>query len=152
MVDLLNTKDRIAQSSVEVCGDTVQIDLEDGMVAKPLQSLPEDKIEWIEKCRGQAYDQLQKGGGQVLKSAAYHLPMITTYTAGATFPFNCCNKGVGFQPKREYLEECTEHLRNVHESTRGKPWRESATTADRSLSIWTRCFRSVPSTGIAAQR
>lgn len=115
----------IARSPVEIFGDTVRVQIEDGTVQMPIQSLPEDKIEWIEKGRGQAYDQLLKGGGRILKSAAYHLPMITTYTAGATFPFNCCNKGVGYVPKDQYLEEFVEFFEGVHESTRGKPWRES---------------------------
>ena len=115
----------ISQSSVKVVGDSVLVDLEDNRVRLPLRSLPEDKIEWIEQGRRQAYDQLLNGGGQVLKSAAYHLPMVTTYSAGATFPFNCCNKGVGYLPKDPYLEEFVEFFQDVHESTRGKPWRES---------------------------
>lgn len=121
----LKSTNGIAQSPVEVLGDSVLVDLEDGQMRLPLRPLPEDKIEWIEQGRRQAYDQLLNGGGQVLKSAAYHLPMITTYSAGATFPFNCCNKGVGYLPKQQYLEEFIEFFQGVHESTRGKPWRES---------------------------
>ncbi len=125
MMSNVNGTNEIAQSSVEVLGDSVLVDLEDGQMRLPLRPLPEDKIEWIEQGRRQAYTQLLDGGGQVLKSAAYHLPMITTYSADAAFPFNCCNKGVGYIPKKEYVEEFIEFFQGVHERTRGKPWRES---------------------------
>lgn len=115
----------IALAKVEVDGDTVAVDMEDGPLSLPLQSLPLDKIEWMENGRRRVYDTIQNGRAETLTGPSHHLPMVTTYSAGSTFPFNCCNKGVGFQPKAEYLDECVERLLDVHESTRGKPWRES---------------------------
>ena len=117
--------EKIALVDVEVDDHTIFVDLEDGPLRLPLRSLPLDKIEWMENGRRRVYDTIQSGRADTLTGPSHHLPMVTTYSAGRTFPFNCCNKGVGFQPKAEYLDECIEHLQNVHESTRGKPWRES---------------------------
>ncbi|MDK1020065.1 MAG: PCP reductase family protein [Candidatus Hydrogenedentes bacterium] len=115
----------IALVDVEVDDHTVFVDLADGPLRLPLCSLPLDKIEWMENGRRRLYDTIQNGGAATLTGPSHHLPMVTTYSAGATFPFNCCNKGVGFQPKQEYLDECIERLRDVHENTRGKSWRDS---------------------------
>ena len=119
--------EKIALVDVEVDDHTIFVDLEDGPLRLPLRSLPLDKIEWMENGRRRVYDTIQNGRAETLTGPSHHLPMVTTYSAGATFPFNCCNKGVGFQPKQEYLDECIERLLHVHvhESTRGKPWRES---------------------------
>ena len=115
----------IALVDVEVDDNSILIDLEDGPRRFPLRPLPLDKIEWMENGRRRVYDTIQNGRAETLTGPSHHLPMVTTYSARSTFPFNCCNKGVGFQPKKEYLDVCIEHLRHVHETTRGKPWRES---------------------------
>jgi len=112
-------------TQVKVRGSTAHIDLPTGPIHLPVESLPSDKIEWIEEGRRRAYDGMLSEGGEAVRCASYHLPMVTTYSAGATFPFNCGNKGVGYLPKEQYLDEFIEYFRCVHESTRGKPWRES---------------------------
>ena len=122
---IVDITEDIAFVDVEVNDNTILVDLEDGPRRLPIRSLPLDKIEWMENGRRRVYDTIQNGRAETLTGPSHHLPMVTTYSAGSTFPFNCCNKGVGFQPKREYLDECIERLRHVHESTRGKPWRES---------------------------
>jgi hypothetical protein len=65
------------------------------------------------------------GGGQALRCASYHLPMVTTCSGGEPFPFNCCNKGVGFLPKEEFLDEYIAFFKQVHGATRGRPWKDS---------------------------
>ncbi len=122
---IANMLEELSLSPVSVTGDRITVESEDGQIELPLQTLPLDKIEWMENGRRRVYDTIQSGKAATLTGPSHHLPMVTTYSAGATFPFNCCNKGVGFQPKKEHLDECIERLRHVHESTRGKPWRES---------------------------
>ncbi|MCH7910345.1 MAG: hypothetical protein IIB38_12095, partial [Candidatus Hydrogenedentes bacterium] len=116
-MSVIDYENEISPSSVTVRGDLALVEREGRIIEMPLQSLPEDKIAWIEEGRGAAYDRLLDNGSQVLRSASYHLPMVTTYSADAAFPFNCCNKGVGYIPKREYLDEFIELFRNVHEYT-----------------------------------
>jgi hypothetical protein len=110
---------------VEVDEESIVVELEDGRRRFPLQSLPLNKIEWMEEGRRRVYGTILNGRAATLTGPSHHLPMVTTYSPDATFPFNCCNKGVGFQPKQEYLEECIDHLHDVHMRTRGKPWQES---------------------------
>lgn len=112
-------------AGIAVEGEVARVDLPETTLRLPLMSLPEDKIEWIEGGRRATYSQLLNGKGGPIKFAAHHLPMITTYSSGCTFPFNCCNKGVGFLPKKQHIGEFVDFFRNIHERTRGIPWRES---------------------------
>ena len=58
------------RSHVEVRGDTVHIRLPDGAsVLRPIQALPEDKIDWIEQGRRATYRQLMGQGDQSLRFA-----------------------------------------------------------------------------------
>ncbi|MBI2215054.1 MAG: hypothetical protein HYU52_15505 [Acidobacteria bacterium] len=117
--------EQLPLAAVEVGEDTIVVELETGPRRFPIRSLSLDKIEWMEEGRRRVYDTILHGRAASLTGPPHHLPMVTTYSPHAAFPFNCCNKGVGFQPKQEYLDECIDHLRAVHESTRGKPWQES---------------------------
>lgn len=121
----LKSEKETALSSVEPLGDAVLLNLDGRLTRMKLRSLPEDKIAWIENGRRQVYDRLLNGTEPMLKNASYHLPMITTINDGELFPFNCCNKGVGYLPKKKYLSHFVDFFRDVHEDTRGKPWRES---------------------------
>ncbi len=120
---LLPVKQR---STVEVLGDEVHIQFADGAsVLRPVERLPDDKIDWIEQGRRATYRQLMGQGDQSLRFASHHLPVITTYTEGELFPFNSANKGIGFLPKPQYLEEYIDLFEEVHERTQNRPWKES---------------------------
>lgn len=112
-------------AAVEVDEESIVVELEGGPRRFPIRSLPQSTIKWMEDGRRRVYDTILSGRASSLTGPSHHLPMVTTYSPEAMFPFNCCNKGVGFQPRDEYLEECIDHLRDVHQRTRGKAWQES---------------------------
>ena len=90
----------------------------------PVISLPDPMIQWIDDGRNAMYRQLS-GKNEHVEFFSQHLPMVTTYNSTGPFPFNCGNKGVGYMPKPEKLEEYTQNYRDVLESTRNKPWQKS---------------------------
>lgn len=110
---------------VEVGEEFIVVEMESGPQRFELRALPEKYIDWMEQGRRRVYDTILNGRSDTLTGPPHHLPMVTTYSPGSAFPFNCCNKGVGFQPKPEYLEEGIARLRDVHRRTRGKAWQES---------------------------
>jgi hypothetical protein len=114
------------RSHVEVLGDKVHLRFPDGASdLRPIETLPDDKIDWIEQGRRATYRQLLGQGDQSLRFASHHLPVITTFTEGELFPFNSANKGIGFLPKTEYLQEYIDLFEEVHERTQNRPWKES---------------------------
>ena len=114
------------RSRVDVIGGQLNITFSDGASAlRPIETLPDDKIDWIEQGRRATYRQLLGQGDQSLRFASHHLPVITTYTEGELFPFNSANKGIGFLPKTQYLQEYIDLFEEVHERTRNRPWKES---------------------------
>ncbi len=114
------------RSTLEVLGDEVHIRFSDGAsVRRSIERLPDDKIDWIEQGRRATYRQLLGQGSESLRFASHHLPVITTYTEGELFPFNSANKGIGFLPKPQYLNEYIDLFEEVHERTRNRPWKES---------------------------
>ncbi|MEO6096057.1 MAG: universal stress protein [Fibrobacteria bacterium] len=108
---------------VVVAGDRLRVELAEGPVDLPMESLPERYIEWIEQGRRAMYDKLLGKGNPAFFTS--HLPVMITQARGQTFPFNCGNKGVGFLPKREYLESYVNLFKETIERTRGRPWQES---------------------------
>ena len=109
--------------AVRIEDGRAKVRTEDGDLDLPVQALPEKFVEWIEQGRRAMYGKILGQGSPGF--FASHLPMVATWNKGASFPFNCSNKGVGFLPKREYLAEYVELFRNTLERTRGRPWQES---------------------------
>jgi hypothetical protein len=112
-------------SRVKCVGDEIQIQLPGGTITRTTQTLPEDKIAWINQGRKKTYAQLLGEGDESLRFASHHLPVVSTYSEDQLFPFNMANKGIGFIPKAEYIQEYIEFLEDVHKRTLGMPWKES---------------------------
>ncbi len=119
---LAKLEKRLPYISVEQ--DAMAIDLPSGPVRLPVTPLPERFVDWIDEGRRGMYGRL-RGNEENVNFFSQHLPVLVTYTPGSVFPFNCGNKGVGFLPKSEYLEEYTKLYRETMEKTRGIPWKDS---------------------------
>ena len=100
-------------------------DAEIGPGGLPVISLATKYIDWIEEGRRRMYSIITGENTAAIDFFPQHLPMVVTYSGEKVFPFNCGNKGVGFIPKAEYLEEFVDLFKDVHERSRHKPWRES---------------------------
>lgn len=116
--------DQAKQSKVLVEENTVSLELPSGPTTLPLGKLPGQLIEWVESGRRAMYQQIRDDSDNV-SFFGQHLPVVVTYSPDSLFPFNCGNKGVGFLPKPELLEQYTTLYRETIEATHGKPWQES---------------------------
>ncbi len=108
---------------VRLTDSGLQVDTEDGLLALPSETLPDRCIDWIEQGRRAMYDKLQGKGNPAFFTS--HLPVLITYAKGQPFPFNCGNKGVGYLPKPQYLQEYINLFRDTIARTKGRPWQES---------------------------
>jgi nucleotide-binding universal stress UspA family protein/rubrerythrin len=80
-------------------------------------------VEWIEQGRKSMYAKLQGKASPGFFTS--HLPVMVTQSQGPAFTFNCSNKGVGYLPKAQYLDEFVALFRDTIERTKGRPWQES---------------------------
>ena len=110
--------------SISVETNAMAVDLPDGPTRMPVTPLPEHFIDWMEEGRRGMYNRL-KGKQESVEFFSQHLPVLVTHSPNSVFPFNCGNKGVGFLPKVEYLEEYTECYRETMERTRCIAWEDS---------------------------
>jgi hypothetical protein len=111
---------------VRVDGDRAFVDLPSGPGKLPVIALPDRLIDWIDGGRRAMYERIVgTEDGQAVDFFSQHLPAVLTYNYDSVFPFNCGNKGVGFLPKAECLDEFVGLYRETLEQTRGAPWRES---------------------------
>ncbi len=111
-------------SKFSIAKDEATVSFEGNVQTFPLMELPEKYFSWINNGRKQMYDKIVKntaGHGFF----ASHLPVVTTFSKSKLFPFNSSNKGVGFIPKPEYLQEYIDLFRTTMENTKGIPWEES---------------------------
>lgn len=109
---------------VSVEGDSLVVTLPDGPVRLPLVPAAKEFSDWVDEGRRAMYEQLLEGRAPV-RFFAQHLPMVVTYNAGAVFPFNCGNKGVGQLPREEHLPYFIRRYRHALEASKGEPWRDS---------------------------
>ena len=111
------------ESKVRIEDNSIRVELESGLVTLPSESLPVRYVEWIEQGRRAMYDKLMGKGNPAFFTS--HLPVMITQSLDQAFPFNCGNKGVGYLPKPEYLQEFIDLFHATIENTRGRPWQES---------------------------
>tara|TARA_Y100000294_G_scaffold95646_1_gene88980 strand:- start:311 stop:1276 length:966 start_codon:yes stop_codon:yes gene_type:complete len=123
MSALLKMESRLPQISVEP--EAMAIDLPNGPKRMPLKVLPEKLVDWMDDGRRGMYERLRGNQNSNGMFFSQHLPVLVTHNPDSAFPFNCGNKGVGFLPKAEYLEEYTELYLKTMEQTRGLPWAKS---------------------------
>jgi len=117
-------RDDLTTSRILVETNAVAVDLPQGAVRLPLQSLPSQYADWLEAGRRHLYESLA-GQTHSVRFFSQHLPVLVTQTEGRVFPFNCCHKGVGLIPKAEYLSEFIELFRSTLAKTENQPWQES---------------------------
>ncbi|HLP40990.1 MAG TPA: universal stress protein, partial [Fibrobacteria bacterium] len=117
------TRAEARKSKVRVEDGRAKVETEEGLLDLPVIPLPEKFADWIEQGRRSMYDKLLGKGAPGFFTS--HLPVMTTWAKDQAFPMNCSNKGVGFLPKPQYLEELKDLFRSTIERTRGRPWRES---------------------------
>ena len=110
---------------IRVAGDRVTLELTEGPLELPIIPLADELLEWIQEGRRDLYDGLLDAGESGVRFFAQHLPAVVTYNQDGVFPFNCGNKGVGFVPAFEHLEEVIARYRSTHETTQGTPWEET---------------------------
>ena len=122
MSAVLKYKSQFPSISVET--NAMAVDLPDGPTRMPVTPLPGHLIDWMEEGRRGMYNRL-KGKEDSVEFFSQHLPVLVTQSLNSVFPFNCGNKGVGFLPKEEYLEEYIERYRETMERTRGIAWEDS---------------------------
>lgn len=120
---LRNTLAPEAEPRVRIEGDRAKVPSADGLLDLPVMPLPTKFVDWIEQGRRSMYGKLMGKASPGFFTS--HLPVVTTQSPGPGFPFNCSNKGVGFLPKPEYLQEFVDLFRRTLENTRGRPWQES---------------------------
>jgi hypothetical protein len=68
----------------------------------PIRELPENFIRWQLDYKQRIYDAIEQD--QYVAFNAGHLPVVGTWDQGSDFP-NLANKGVGFTPRDEYLDQ-----------------------------------------------
>lgn len=108
-------------------GNEVRVDLAAGTLRLPGAELPGPLLDWIDAGRRGTYRALAEGAGRAggAEFFAQHLPVLVTLREGSAFPFGCANKGVGYLPKPERLEEFCELYRRASRSAQGRPARET---------------------------
>ncbi|MFU8857216.1 MAG: EVE domain-containing protein [Deferrisomatales bacterium] len=100
------------------------VDLPTGPLRLPAGELPGPLLDWLDAGRRQTYRALSDGEGGAA-FFAQHLPVLVTRREGAGFPFGCANKGVGYLPRPERVEEFSTLYRQAAEGARGRPARDS---------------------------
>lgn len=114
----------LTTSRILVEPGAVTVNLPNGAVRLPLQTLPAKYADWFAAGRQRLYDGLL-GGACPVRFFSQHLPVLVTRTEGSVFPFNCCHKGVGLIPKAEHLSEFIALFRNTLAKAESRPWQES---------------------------
>jgi len=110
---------------IALANGEMSVDLSPGKIQLPVVPLPQQCIDWIHQGRKAMYQKILDEDFGSIRFFPQHLPVVVTYSAGKRFPFNCGNKGVGFIPKDEFLQESIELFEETHQRTRNRPWRES---------------------------
>jgi hypothetical protein len=108
-------------------GDEVRVELAAETLRLPGAELPGPLLDWIDAGRRETYRALAAGAthGGGADFFAQHLPVLVTLRQGSAFPFGCANKGVGYLPRPERLEEFSALYRRAAEAARGRPARET---------------------------
>ena len=89
--------------TIEIAGDVARL-TEGGETLRDfaIQPLPQKFIEWQLDYKRRVYDAIEKD--QYIAFNAGHLPVVATLNDEGIIP-NLANKGVGFTPKDEYIEQ-----------------------------------------------
>jgi hypothetical protein len=90
----------------------------------PVRELPKKMVQWINDGRKTVYRQISDMQPKI-NFFPGHLPVVTTFNAHTSFPFNSANKGVGFIPRAEYLEEYIQLFQQAINGGRSELWKKS---------------------------
>ena len=95
---------------VTVDGDTLSVRTEGGSEDYIIQELPDDFVRWQLDVKHGIYDSIEKN--EYIAFNVGHLPVVGTWSAGSDF-LNLANKGIGFTPRDEYLEQYLDLVENA---------------------------------------
>ncbi|MBF0432938.1 MAG: hypothetical protein HQK83_16765, partial [Fibrobacteria bacterium] len=111
----MSAKVSITEHKITVSSDT-------GLQTLSLRELTTELVDWMNSGRKDVYKRLLNN--TPVRFFEAHLPVLVTQQPGS-FGFNCANKGVGFLPKHEYLDEYINLFQETIDNTRNKPIQES---------------------------
>lgn len=104
--------------------NALTVHLARGYLRLPLETLPDAYIQWFEERRRRMYDRLL-GMADSSHSSSKRVSVSTAESEGNVLPFDCCNKGVGFIPKEQHLNEFINLFRTALDGAQNRSWRDT---------------------------
>ncbi len=83
-----------------------------GRVTLTRARLPDVFLNWQSQARLNMFKMMMEGGGQSVKMAPVHLPVLASLGDG-TFPINLATRGIGVLPKDDIITKITEQFQSA---------------------------------------
>ncbi len=96
------TNEALQANKVEVIDGVARLWRDGAVTELEVLQLPDGFVRWQLECKNAVYDSIERD--EYVAFNAAHLPVVGTLNQQSLVP-NLANKGVGFTPKDEYLEE-----------------------------------------------